>query len=206
MNLQENGQIQLESEFGKSIKSLITQYKPDTIVEIGTWKGLGSTFTVIKAIQEANYKANFISLETNLEFYNIAKNNLKDYLEYVTLVLGRIIELKEIDDFVSKHNLDFQHLGWLEEDRQNYTSCPNVLPQIPDQIDLLILDGGEFSTYAEWVTLKDQSKIIMLDDTKALKCKQIVEESLSNADYQLIMSSDERNGFHVFFNKKYFEL
>ena len=206
MNLQENGQIQLESEFGKSIRLYISQYKPNTIVEIGTWKGLGSTFTIIKAIQEANYKANFISLETNPEFYNIAKNNLKDYLEYVTLVLGRIIEPKEIDNFVSKHNLDSQHLGWLEEDKQNYISCPNVLPQIPDQIDLLILDGGEFSTYAEWVILKDRSKIIMLDDTRMLKCKQIVEESLSSPDYQLLTVSNERNGFHVFINKRYFEL
>ena len=75
MNLQEHGQIQLESEFGKSIRLYISQYKPNNIVEIGTWKGLGSTFTAIKAIQESNYKANFISLETNAEFYNIAKDN-----------------------------------------------------------------------------------------------------------------------------------
>jgi hypothetical protein len=206
MNLQEHGQIQLESEFGKSIRLYISQYKPNNIVEIGTWKGLGSTFTAIKAIQESNYKANFISLETNAEFYNIAKDNLKDYLDYVTLILGRIIEPEEIDNFISKHNLDFQHLGWLEEDRQNYTSCPNVFSQIPEQIDLLILDGGEFSTYAEWQILKDRSKIIMLDDTKMLKCKQIVDESLVSPDYYLLTRSDERNGFHVFANKKYFEL
>jgi len=84
--------------------------------------------------------------------------------------------------------------------------CPNILPQIPDQIDLLILDGGEFSTYAEWVVLKDRSKIIMLDDTKVLKCKQIVTESLADPTYHLLMESDERNGFHVFVNKKYFDL
>lgn len=206
MNLQEHGQIQLESEFGKSIRECILHYTPKSIVEIGTWKGLGSTFTVIKALQEANYKANFISLETNVEFYNIAKNNLKDYLNYVTLVLGRIIEPREIDDFVTKNSLDIQHLGWLEEDKHNYTLCPNVLPQIPNQIDLLILDGGEFSTYAEWVVLRDRSKIIMLDDTKMLKCKQIVAESLANPNYYLLMNSDERNGFHVFINKKYFDL
>jgi hypothetical protein len=84
--------------------------------------------------------------------------------------------------------------------------CPNVLSQIPKQIDLLILDGGEFSTYAEWVTLKDRSKIIMLDDTNVLKCKQIVSESSTSPDYQLLTKSDERNGFHVFINKKYFDL
>jgi hypothetical protein len=206
MNLQENGQIQLESEFGKSIREYILNYAPKNIVEIGTWKGLGSTFTVIKAIQEANYKANFISLETNPEFYKIAQNNLKDYLQYVTLILGRIIEFKEIEDFVSKYQLDSQHLGWLEEDKHNYTMCPNVLSQIPDQIDLLVLDGGEFSTYGEWQMLKDRSKIIMLDDTKMLKCKQIVEESMIDPTYHLLTKSDERNGFHIFINKKYFDL
>jgi hypothetical protein len=206
MNLQENGQIQLESEFGKAIKEYILNYTPKNIVEIGTWKGLGSTFTVIKAIQEVNYKANFISLETNPEFYQIAQSNLKDYLQYVALILGRIIEFKEIENFVAKHQLDSQHLGWLEEDKHNYTMCPNVLSQIPEQIDLLILDGGEFSTYGEWQVLKDRSKIIMLDDTKMLKCKQIVEESIINPTYQLLTKSDERNGFHVFINKKYFDL
>jgi hypothetical protein len=206
MNLQENGQIQLESEFGRTIKEYILYYTPKNIVEIGTWKGLGSTFTIIKALQESNYVSNFISLETNPEFYKIAQNNLKDYLQYVTLILGRIIEFKEIEDFVAKYQLDSQHLGWLEEDKYNYTMCPNVLSQIPEQIDLLILDGGEFSTYGEWQTLKDRSKIIMLDDTKMLKCKQIVEESMVDPAYQLLTKSDERNGFHVFINKKYFDL
>jgi len=60
MNLQEHGQIQLESKFGKSIRDYILHYTPKNIVEIGTWKGLGSTFTVIKAVQEANYKANYL--------------------------------------------------------------------------------------------------------------------------------------------------
>jgi hypothetical protein len=206
MNLQENGQIQLGSEFGKAIREYILNYTPKNIVEIGTWKGLGSTFTIIKALQESNYTSNFISLETNPEFYKIAQNNLKDYSQYVTLILGRIIEFKEIEDFVSRHQLDSQHLGWLEEDKHNYTMCPNVLAQIPDQIDLLILDGGEFSTYGEWQILKDRSKIIMLDDTKMLKCKQIVEESISNPAYHLLTESDERNGFHVFINKEYFDL
>jgi hypothetical protein len=206
MNLQENGQIQLESEFGKTIREYILHYTPKNIVEIGTWKGLGSTFNVIKALQESNYTSNFISLETNPEFYKIAKSNLKDYLQYVTLILGRIIEPKEIEDFVIKHQLDQQHLDWLEEDKYNYTMCPNVLSQIPDKIDLLILDGGEFSTYGEWQVLKDQSKIIMLDDTKMLKCKQIVEESIIDPNYHLLTKSDERNGFHVFINKKYFKL
>lgn len=206
MNLQEHGQIQQESEFGKSIRSCILQYRPANIVEIGTWKGLGSTFTTIKAIQEANYKPNFISLETNPNFYNIAKDNLKDYLTYVTLILGRIIEPEQLDDFVSKHVLDSEHLRWLQEDRDNYATCPNVLSQIPKQIDLLVLDGGEFSTYAEWLVLRDRSKIIMLDDTKMLKCREIVEQSLLDPNFHLLTKSDERNGFHIFLTKKYFEL
>ena len=200
MNIIENGQILPESEFGKNINIIISKYKPKNIVEIGTWKGLGSTYSVITSLIENKYKANFISLETNNNFYEIAKNNLEGYLEYVTLILGRIIEVEEIENFVSTLSLDNQHQHWLKEDLTNYNLCPNVFSHIPNSIDLLILDGGEFSTYGEWKVLKDRSKIIMLDDTNMIKCKRIVEESLQHGNYKTLFSSNERNGFHVFEN------
>lgn len=46
------GQILEESTFGKKISEVIKEYKPSNIVEIGTWKGLGSTLCIIKAIIE----------------------------------------------------------------------------------------------------------------------------------------------------------
>ena len=44
------GQILDGSQFGVWIDKIITEYKPNTIVEIGTWKGLGSTKRIIDSI------------------------------------------------------------------------------------------------------------------------------------------------------------
>jgi hypothetical protein len=91
---------------------------------------------------------------------------------------------------------------WLKNDLNDYFLCENILNQIPDNIDFLLLDGGEFSTYSEWNILKNRSKIIVLDDTLVLKCKKIREELLNDDNYELIIDyPSDRNGFAIFKKK-----
>lgn len=199
MNVQ--GQIPDGSKFSTEIKKIIKTYKPQNIVEIGTWKGMGSTLRIIEAIQDISYDnpPNFISLETNLEFYTQAKSNLTSYLDVVNLVYGRIINPEEFEQY-NKH-FPVNDL-WYQSDLNDYKTCPSVLDTLPKEIDFLLLDGGEYSTYLEWLLLKDRTKIVALDDTKMVKTKRIVEECFSDYDnYKLICSSPERHGFHIFQNK-----
>jgi len=72
------------------------------------------------------------------------------------------------------------------------------MEKIPEQIDFLILDGGEYSTYLEWTKLKERISYVALDDTKMRKTKRIVEECMLDDSFELITSSGERNGFHIF--------
>jgi uncharacterized protein Usg len=199
MNTQ--GQIHNGSYFSTEIKKVIKTYKPHNIVEIGTWKGMGSTLRIIEAIQDANYDnpPNFISLETNLEFYTQAKSNLTSYLNVVSLIHGKIITAEKFEQF--NEHFPVNDL-WYQNDLNNYKTCPSVLDHIPKEIDFLLLDGGEYSTYLEWLLLKDRTKIVALDDTKMVKTKRIAEECFSDYDnYKLICSSSERHGFHIFLNK-----
>lgn len=197
------GQILNGSQFGTWIDKIITDYKPNTIVEIGTWKGLGSTKRIIDSIEKNQIKPTFISLESNLSFYETAKRNLKDKLNEVKLIRGRIVGEEEIESFLSKNEITEQMMGWLRSDLNDYVSCENVLNQIPETIDFLLLDGGEFSTYHEWVVLKDRTKIIALDDTLTLKCKQIREELLNDENYKVIIDSSDRNGFAIFIKNEH---
>lgn len=197
------GQILNGSQFGTWIDKIITDYKPNTIVEIGTWKGLGSTKRIIDSIEKNQMKPTFISLESNLSFYETAKRNLKDKLNEVKLIRGRIVGEEEINLFLSENEITEQMMGWLRSDLNDYVSCENVLNQIPETIDFLLLDGGEFSTYHEWVVLKDRTKIIALDDTLTLKCKQIREELLNDENYKVIIDSSDRNGFAIFIKNEH---
>jgi hypothetical protein len=189
------GQITENTERCEIIKNVINTYKPNIILEIGTWKGLGSTKCIIDSITD---NVSFLSLETNKSFYDIATENLKGYENKVKLIYGRIVEKDEILNFVRTINLNRWEEQWLREDLENVDKCENILNEIPEKIDLLLLDGGEFSTYSEWLKLKDRSTIIMLDDTTVTKCKKINDELKSSENYTLIFETLEGHGFSVF--------
>jgi hypothetical protein len=197
------GQILKNSLFADFINKTIEEYSPKNIVEIGTWRGLGSTKRIIDAIADNNLDCNFISIETNKIFYDEAKQNLKEHTNRVNLIYGRVIEIIDVEHFILSQELSHQEKGWLNEDIANFAIAPNVLSSIPEEIDFLLLDGGEFSTYSEWLKLKDRSKIIALDDTNTIKCRKIREEILldKNSIYEIIIDSDDRNGF-MFLRKK----
>ena len=62
-----------------------------------------------------------------------------------------------------RHKLSQHYLEHLKNSK-------NVIEELPQIIDLLVLDGGEYTTYPEYKKLKDRSNIIALDDTAILKC------------------------------------
>lgn len=192
----DQGQLRLETERGQQIVRVVQQYRPRNIVEIGTWKGLGSTLCILQGIQ--NYTSNFISLESNKEFYEIAKTNLKGYLNRVQLIYGKIVEEDDVNSFVKDKNIPTNELDWLKDDLRCFSECPNVLDKLPDQIDFLLLDGGEFSTYTEWQKLKDRTKIVAMDDVTRLKCEQIKKELDNDPRWVQIESSHEGAGFCIY--------
>lgn len=190
-----NGQILENTSFAIEIEKLIANYKPNTIVEIGTWKGLGSTKRIIDAILSNNLKCNFMSIESNKEFYDIAVENLKNYQDIVNLVYGHIVDESDVLNYANKLNLEEIHKSWLQEDIKNLILSPKIDMIISENIDFLILDGGEFSTYAEWNVLKNKTRFFALDDTRTFKCSEIREEIKQSSSYRVIVDSDDRNGF-----------
>lgn len=190
-----NGQILENSLFAIEIKKIIIKQKPKTILEIGAWKGLGSTKRIIDAIIDSNLECNFISIESNKEFFDIATDNLKNYKNIVNLIYGHIVEESDVLDYSNNLDLEDIHKLWLLEDIKNITLSPKIHDSIPANIDFLILDGGEFSTYAEWNMLKNKTKFFALDDTKTFKCSKILEEIKNSNNYKIIIDSNDRNGF-----------
>jgi hypothetical protein len=186
------------TERGRILIEVLKETKPKNIVEIGTWKGLGSTKCIIDSIDKSS---NFISIESNYDFYQTAKNNLSDYINKVNLLYGTIVTDKEIDGFVSDKNLTEEQKKWLSEDLENLSKCENIIEKIPSEIDFLLLDGGEFSTYPEWEILKGRTKMVALDDIRELKTKQIYEELINDENYKLVIETPDGNGFCVFIKK-----
>ena len=196
------GQINLGTTSGDIIYDISKKEDIKNIVEIGTWNGMGSTSCVIKGIKESNTSKNFISVELYPDMFNIANSNLKEDISYVKLLNGRIIEHNDIywfDHSTIDFNTNDHARLWYQKDINLLTESKNVLDQLPEKIDFLILDGGEYTTYPEWLVLKSRTRIVALDDSNILKSSRIRKEILESGEYITIYDDlFDRNGFSVF--------
>lgn len=194
------GQINLNDEAGAHIKKICERNDVNNIVEIGTWNGRGSTLCVYEAIK--NTKKTLISLETWKEMYDLAFDFYKDKKE-VSIINGyvsdKLLDFDSLDDsFFTDYDKNTK-FSWYQEDLKNINQCENVLDRIPDKIDFLILDGGEFSSWEEYLILKDRSKIIFLDDTRPPIIKNFkARQDLIETRKMIVDNLNNRNGYCIF--------
>ena len=89
---------------------------------------------------------------------------------------------------------------WNDIDFENMRNKKLFLERsdIPEFYDVILLDGGEFTTYYEFKKLIDKCKFLLLDDTNASKCKKIVIELKESNNWKILLENNERNGFAIF--------
>jgi len=209
-----SGQVNRGSKFGEYLFNLCTQDDINIVVELGTWNGEGTTKCVMDAlINKFIEEVKLYSLESNLQMHKTASQYWEKALfqynsaikERLQLIHGRIVEkedLMELEYLKKQPDYDSRWEFWLSQDLQNLDSCPNIIDKIPEKIDLLILDGGEFSTLAEFKILMKRSNYIACDDTRVLKCREIRDILLKDNNFIcLIDELNNRNGFCIFKNK-----
>ena len=196
---QRQGQVSDKHQVGKWIRHLASLEENCTILEIGTWNGLGTSKMIVQGVQSrpGGQSVKVIGLEANEKLYHKAKSNLSKF-EFFQVIFGTLVTEHQLD----KSNLTSVEREWLEKDINDLKDAPLILNEIPNVIDLLILDGGEFSTYAEFQALKRRvSKWIVLDDTNTRKCRRILQELDVENLFTVVWSSNERNGTTVLVRK-----
>lgn len=201
------GQIELGTEYGNFLYNFCkNQSEILTVVEIGTWRGMGSTKCFIQGLMDSKKEGvSFYSLEINREMYDVACQCWEGKLpSWAKLIHGSIVGVDEMEVEKLK-SIDSEKIKWFEEDKRCISSCPNVLDQLPESIDLLFLDGGGFTTEREFEKLKDRSMLIAVDDSLCpLKGKKIREIAMQSPDqYEIIIDAPNlRGGMILFANKK----
>lgn len=201
------GQINRGSQFGEIIYWIAKNVEFHTFLEIGTWNGQGSTKCFIEGLLERSDNYHFISLENNKKFYDSAvkywtgKINNKIQLVYGTVV--RPTEMMK-DGEVRNHPLfplvrDHYNLHY-QSDITNSSTAPLVLDKIPSEIDVLLLDGGEFSGYAEMRKFKNRGvRVVLLDDINTIKNSAVFEELRGDKRWTLVLENrTDRNGTAIF--------
>lgn len=207
-----NGQINLDSNLGKEINKISSLIENKIFLEIGTWNGQGSTYCVMDSLLKREDQVKFYSLECNANKHieavslwkKILENNSKK--DILKLLHGRIIEIDQI--YKREQLKDLQGFindwyKWHDDDIKSFEFSENVLFEIPDLIDVVILDGGEFSTLAEFNVLKDRiQKYIILDDCNVLKCNKIYHDLKNDQEWEIFKEDlKDRNGYAIFKKK-----
>ena len=187
--------------FSKEIEKYAADINNKTFLEIGTWNGLGSTKAFVNSLSKRKDDYIFYSLECNKDKASHAQELYKDYEK--VHILNEVIWNVEPKDFYEifpqckTHEL---YKKWNNIDIINMKKCSLFLERqnLPDKFDVLLLDGGEFTTYYEFQLLKDRCNILMLDDTNTAKCKLIVKELKENPSlWTILLEQKIRNGFLI---------
>jgi hypothetical protein len=172
------GQIRINTPPGKLLYKFIENTDIKSVLEIGTWNGLGSTTVLYEALKSKGGAFSITSLETDKIAYKNAKKNLKNKKE-INLILGRITEINELPDPTSidfiKHGLDPENIEWFYQDIRRYKKTKNIINLLDSSYDLILFDGGEFSTFAEFEKLFQRSTYFCLDDVYTYKQYEVIQ-------------------------------
>lgn len=207
-----NGQIRREDGgFGDFLFQLFRDKVFRNALEVGTWMGNGTTRCVVDGFlaSGAEREFHFYSLETNREIYLEAQRlwNLRG-LPFLHLLYGRLHEDGILYTDIIEADPDFEKVKehynlYFDQDRIDYHLAPLVpIGLLPEEIDVLILDGGEFSGMADWLALQNKKpQIVCLDDILTMKNKKVVQILEESGSWTKIAGSDDRNGWAVFERK-----
>jgi hypothetical protein len=202
------GQI-CNDEFAVDIRRYAADINNRTFLEIGTWNGLGSTKAFSEGFAQRPTTTHKGEEEEKYVFYSLECNKDK-CADAARLYAGnpRINILNEV--IWNQEPADFYDVFpqcasnptlkmWHEVDMMNMQKCSVFLdrPDIPPVFDVVLLDGGEFTTYYEFQLLKNRCKILMLDDVNVDKCTKIVQEIRTDPRWRVLKHSNVRNGYLI---------
>lgn len=180
------------------------------ILDIGTSNGLGTTKCIVDAILDSNktfYK--IYSLECRLDRVMKAIDNLSN-ITNLYLLHGTIVNSIELEPLLK--NLDWGYmlnsiwvsasenistaLSWLKEDMHYLKTTPNVMSKIPEKLDLLVIDGSEFTGFIEFKKMFKNSRYIALDDVNSFKNRKSREFVINNVkEFKILVDSEKDNCF-----------
>ena len=193
-----SGPINRGSFLGEYLFSLATCPEIKTVVEIGTWNGQGSTICLKEGIAGKS-DAVLYSVESNKHLFDVASKFHKDATN-VKLIYGRVVDPVNI---AVPENVSEMQMHWFQSDLADYYNCPCILSALPEKIDLLLLDGGEFSSDFEFQMLYPRATHIVLDDVnprgsiKFVKTTPFINQHQSQFEMLAYLKNDRNGWLHI---------
>lgn len=206
-----SGQAALDSLIGRFLHDMAQRDDVRLALEMGTWNGCGSTYCLAMGLSKSGGK--LITVEPNRAMYESAVQFYRRKKLPVELIHGSSIApaqfppLSDFDKISGEIPNRAQWPQWYQQDVEaaRQSRHPGVLDELIARhgaFDLVYLDGGEFTSYAEFLKVRDLTRYIVLDDCNpALVVKNVWsrEALLSSPDWKILVDlPDDRNGWCAF--------
>lgn len=203
-----SGQITKDSAFGAELYRLAKDHELRTFCDVGTWKGYGSTRCLVEGClaRQSQDGIRIYSIEANQAFFDEATALWSPHkLPFLQLLYGKLHDNGMMTEAEIRAHPMFASIQshfdlWYHQDVKDYDSSPNVAARLPKDIDLVLIDGGEFCGYADWRVLRRlRPKVVCLDDINVIKTNRIHKELLGQPDvWRLAKLGSDRNGWSIF--------
>jgi hypothetical protein len=204
-------EITLGSKFGRDLFLTVRLLRLQSVLEIGSFDGDGSTQVFIRAMQPLARKR-LVCLELRDDrFGNLRRNTVShNWVEpvHASTVSWDAFTNRDFDRDVWPHYqsgdlaLHDRVKGWWEDDVSiiQQSKKPGYLESNSDYFDGVFIDGGEFSGYDEFRLLRGRTHCFLLDDAfKVFKTRKVYQELAADPAWQLIrQNKNDRNGTAIF--------
>jgi hypothetical protein len=194
------GQINMTSQFGRDIYKICSQPDVSVCVDIGAWNGRGSTLCIVNAL-DSKKSGHVYSFEVDDKMFDEA-SRVWNGNPYVTLAKNRVctsmMTLEQVIAHPNYSNISGSNWReWYDGEEKNFNS--STVGTLPDSIDFVIIDGGEFSGEGDWAAVKSKKpKYVALDDIFTVKTSSVQDELLASGEWSIVSSGTDRNGWVIF--------
>lgn len=198
-------EITAADPFGQAIITVIRMAGYESVLEIGSYDGLGSTQVFIEALRHAQ-NPRMVCLETSHDRHQALAANVAAF-PWITALRQPSISPKSLTPrkFNDVWESPFNHLRypkemvreWWDETMRYYgEGAPGFLETSSDTFDVVLIDGDEFSGFDDYRLVKDRVRCIMLDDVHhAYKCARAHFELVESGEWTLVWENPNvRNG------------
>jgi hypothetical protein len=171
--------------------------RAQTTVEVGTGGGQGSTVCIHEGMSD---NALFYTIEADLRNFKEVRTNTPLSVIPLYGVLHR--HVRPVSDHPCASFMKAVHEMHAHETKIT-ADAPLITFPSSFKIDLLFLDGGEFTTNGDFMELADQSRTIVIDDCnpeKACKTSNLYVTMKDRPQWWTCLADhiDDRNGWACF--------
>jgi hypothetical protein len=197
-------EITIDDEFGKAIAATVAACRVQSVIEIGSWDGCGSTAVLLASLAEVPNRR-LVCVEPDRERHAQLANRVAS-MPWVETVCSRSVSRAAMtaktfsDVWQSPYNRLRYPMEAVQEWWDQQHDGPGYLESLADETwDAAVIDGCEFAGYDDFRLLRNRVRVLMLDDVFcAFKCSRAHEELRSDVRWHCIWSSIfVRNGASI---------